>query len=305
VTSLSVVVPATNAPPTLAACLEALRSSTSPPDELIVVETPPRLGPAGARNLGARRAEGDVLVFVDSDVLVHADALARLRAWFDGDDPPDAVFGSYDDAPAAHGVVSSFRNLLHHHVHQESGGVVASFWAGLGAVRKSRFDDVGGFDEERYPHSSVEDIELGVRLAAAGARIVLDPTMLGTHLKRWTLAEMARTDLFRRGIPWIELMLRHRRLGGDLNLSWRHRASTVAVAGGVLAALARRRALVLAAAGAFVALNARFYGVLRRKRGAGGAVAGVGLHALHHALALMAVPAGLVLHLLRRAFRRD
>src|SRR3954447_14347840 len=304
-TRLSVVVPATDSPPTLAGFLEALRSSISPPDEVIVVDTPPRLGPAGARNDGARRAEGDVLVFVDADVLVHADALARLRAWFDAEDPPDAVFGSYDDAPAVRGVVSSFRNLLHHHVHQEGAGVVASFWSGLGAMRRSRFEALGGFDEQRYPRSSVEDVELGVRLAAAGGRIVLGPAVLGTHLKEWTLAEMARTDLFRRGIPWVELMLRHRRLGGDLNLSWRNRASAVAVAGGVIAGVARRRRLALVAAGAFVALNARFYGTLRRKRGPGGAAAGVGLHALHHSLSLMAVPAGLALHLLRRAFRLD
>jgi GT2 family glycosyltransferase len=245
-----------------------------------------------------------VLVFVDSDVLVHDDALARLRTWFDAEDAPDAVFGSYDDAPAAQSVVSSFRNLLHHYVHQEAAGPVASFWAGLGAVRRSRFEQLEGFDERRYPRPSVEDIELGVRMAEAGARIVLDPTVLGTHLKEWTLGQMARTDLFHRGIPWIELMLRHRRLGGDLNLSWRNKASSVAVASGVLAGLARRRILLVGAAAAFLALNARFYAVLRRKRGAGEAAAGVGLHAVHHALALTAVPAGLALHLWRRATHR-
>jgi len=305
-TTLSVVVPATDAPPTLAACLEAIRNSTSPPDELIVVDAPFRLGPAGARNIGSRRATGDVLVFVDADVIVHDDAFARLRTWFDGDEPPDAVFGSYDDAPSAQGVVSSFRNLLHHHVHQEAAGVVASFWAGLGAVRRSRFEELGGFDERRYPRPSVEDIDLGVRLTDAGGRIVLDPAVLCTHLKQWTLRDMARTDLFRRGIPWVELMLRHRRVGGDLNLSWRNRASAVSVAGGIVAGLAGRRVLLAGATAAFLALNARFYGVLRRKRGAGEAAAGVGLLAVHHALALISVPGGLALHLWRRArHRRD
>lgn len=302
--TLSVVVPATDAPPTLAACLQAIRSSTAPPDELIVVDAPVRLGPAGARNIGAGRATGDVLVFVDADVLVHDDALARIRTWFDGDVPPDGVFGSYDDAPTVRGVVSAFRNLLHHHVHQEAAGVVASFWAGLGAMRRSRFEELGGFDDQRYTRPSIEDIELGVRLTDAGGRIVLDPEVQCTHLKEWTLREMARTDLFRRGIPWIELMLQRRRLAGELNLSWRNRASAVAVAGGVVAGVAGRRALAAGAAGAFLALNARFYDVLRRKRGAGEAAAGVGLHAVHHALALLAVPGGLALHLWRRATHR-
>ena len=43
-----------------------------------------------------------------------------------------------------------------------------TFWTGLGAVRRDAFLAVGGFDGARYPHPSIEDIELGRRLFAAG-----------------------------------------------------------------------------------------------------------------------------------------
>ena len=182
------MVPATDAPATLGPCLEAIAAGLGPGDELIVVEAPPGLAPAAARNDGASRAVGDVLVFVDADVVVHADALARLRAAL-ADPSVDAVFGSYDDEPSAPGVVSAYRNLLHHHVHQQGAGEARTFWTGLGAIRRDVSVAAGGFDADAFPRPSVEDVELGARLFAAGARIVLDPLVQGTHLKEWRLLD--------------------------------------------------------------------------------------------------------------------
>jgi len=179
---LSLVVPATDDPPTLTRCLEAVRAASEPPDELIVVTTPRQAGPAAARNDGATRATGDVLVFLDSDVLPHPDAFARIRAAFAENRDLVAVFGSYDDRVVTTGLVAGFRNLLHHTVHQRSAGDATSFWAGLGAVRAEAFAAVEGFDEQRYPTASIEDVELGGRLAGRG-RLVLDPELQGTHPK--------------------------------------------------------------------------------------------------------------------------
>ena len=71
-----------------------------------------------------------------------------------------------------------------------------TFWAGLGAIRRRAFLAAGGFDELRFPEPSIEDIELGMRLAADGAWIELDPSLQATHLKQWPLLRMLRTDLF-------------------------------------------------------------------------------------------------------------
>lgn len=297
VTSLTVVVPATDEPPTLARCLAALEASHDPADEVVVV-TDPVLSATAARNDGVARATGDVVVFVDSDVEVHPQALGRLRAALDADDQLTAVFGSYDDAPADPGVVSAFRNLLHHHVHHRSAGPAETFWTGLGAVRRQAFLDVGGFDEEQYPHPSIEDIELGDRLCAAGHRVALDPTALGTHLKVWTVRSMLWTDFIRRGVPWVSLQVRRRRISGALNCGWRHRLSAAATVVAVVAAALAVLPIFLAAVAALVGLNLGFYALLLRRLGPLHAVAGVGLHGLHHLVAVAAVPVGVVAGLL-------
>ena len=290
--SLSVIVPATNTPPTLGACLDAIRSAEETPEELIVVEEGGG-GPAGARNRGAARATGDVLVFVDADVVVHRDAFARIRRAFDADRSLAALFGSYDDAPADPGTVSQFRNLLHHHVHHEGAGPATTFWAGLGAVRRDVFESAGGFDADRYAVPSVEDIDLGTRLAATGCRIELDPAVQGTHLKAWSLHGMVESDLWHRGVPWVELLLRHGMRSSALNLGWRHRASAVASLVAAFSLLRGRWSRAVVAFGALVALNRSFYALLLRKRGPRAAVAGVGLHALHHVVGVLSVPIAL------------
>ena len=298
-TTLSCVVPATNRPPTLELALGGIRAAIDPPEELIVVEEPALAGPARARNDGAAGAIGDVLVFIDSDVVVHDDVFVRLRAAFDADPDLAAVFGSYDDEVATTGAVAGFRNLLHHHVHQQSAGEAQTFWAGLGAIRRDAFLAAGGFDVARYPVPSIEDIELGGRLATTG-RIVLDPSLLGTHLKEWTLAGMVTTDFAQRGVPWVELLLERRELPTALNLGWRERASAAVSVVAAVSLLRRKPAGAVVALGTLVVLNRDFYGLLARKQGSGRAVASVGLHAIHHLTAAAAVPAGVVAHLRRR-----
>jgi GT2 family glycosyltransferase len=301
VVTLSVVIPATDRRPTLDRALAAVARAASSPEETIVVDEPLGLGPAGARNLGANRAHGDVLVFVDADVEVHADAFTRIRAAFDDDAGLDAVFGSYDDDPDSGSLVSDFRNLLHHHVHQRSAGPATTFWAGLGAIRREAFLRLGGFDEQRFPDPSIEDIELGMRLDQLGGRIVLDPRIQGKHLKRWTLTGMTETDLLRRGVPWVRLMLEGRSHSTALNLGWRHRLGT---AGSlvVLASLPRRKLRRAAGALAFlVVLDRPFYELLlRRRRGGRQLAVGVPLHVLHRLVAAAAVPVALLAHLLDR-----
>lgn len=299
---LTVIVPATNQPPTLAACLEAIRNAFDRPEQVIVVEDRSLTHPALARNAGARQATGEILVFVDADVTVHQDIFLRIRRAFLQDPGLGALFGSYDDAPGDPGVVSVLRNLLHHHVHQSSPGPASTFWAGLGAIRRDLFESAGGFLE--HP---IEDIELGMRLTETGARIVLDPDIQGKHLKAWSLWSMIRTDLVIRGIPWVGLLLEHRKSRNlvVLNLGWRHRLSA-------LASLAIFAALMLAPIGgllalwlgltalvALILLNLSFYRLLARRQGLPRAAIGVVLHWVHHLVSVVAVPCGLLSYAIR------
>jgi GT2 family glycosyltransferase len=305
---LSVVVPVRNGEETLRACLEAIRRSTFQDFELIVVDDGsvdtsqsiahefganvvecPSLRSAAARNAGARKARGEVLVFVDADCEIHDDALALLAARF-RTDSIDAAFGSYDDTPAADGIVSVWKNLQHHYVHQHSRRDASTFWTGCGAVRTAVFLEVEGFDAERHPGPSVEDVAFGRRLRAGGHSIALMPDVLAKHHKRWTLSSFVRTDLFSRAIPWSRLMLSRSGMTHDLNLDWRGRSSGIAVGAMTLAALLTIwfhafGAVALLALACFVAINAGFYRFLASRQGALFAVAGIGLHVIHFAIA--------------------
>jgi hypothetical protein len=295
VPTLTVIIPATDGPATLERAVRAVERTAFPPEQLIVVDGPEHLVSAAARNAGARQAEGEILVFVDADVEVHADAFVRIRAAFEEDPTLTAVFGAYDDEPGGDSVVSDFRNLLHHHVHRQSAGLATTFWTGLGAVRRDVFLSVGGFDETL---AWIRDIELGLRLRREGGVILLDPSIQGRHLKRWTLISMIGTDLFRRGVPWLRLILEGRADSATLNLTWRHRVGTgtsvVLVTG-----LARRNPrLVLTALAVLTVVDGDFYALLLRRGGLRMAAAGLPLHVLHRLTAVAAVPIALAGHLL-------
>jgi glycosyltransferase involved in cell wall biosynthesis len=165
-----------------------------------------RLGPGGARNVAAHDAAGEILWFVDADVVVHEDAaLAMARGFVD--DQVVAVFGSYDDHPTARNFFSQYKNLVHHYYHQHAKEVAHTFWSGCGAVRRDAFLAVGGFDIERYKYPSIEDIELGHRLLAAGGGLRLRREVQCTHLKVWRFGNLLHTEIFRRAIPWSRLII--------------------------------------------------------------------------------------------------
>jgi len=234
----------------LDACLRSLYAEgTLTPDECIVVDDgstdgsaqvaarygctvvrrEERMGPAAARNLGSAEASGDILIFLDADVCVHLDAVRRMRDAFQADPSLDALIGSYDDEPGHRDFLSQYRNLLHHYVHQTSHREASTFWSGCGAIRRSVFEEHGGYDES-YARPSIEDIELGSRLRQAGCRIELLRDIQVKHLKKWSLFGILKTDVRDRGIPWTELILRAGKMPNDLNLRISQRVSVLAVA---------------------------------------------------------------------------
>jgi glycosyltransferase involved in cell wall biosynthesis len=236
---LSVIVPVHNGRLQLPRCLEALRESSYSNFEVIVVDdcstdntaqiierfgarylrTPRKLGPGGGRNLGVQHARGEIVVFVDADVVVRAQTLAQIAEDFQDDAQLAALFGSYDEEPAWPDFFSQYKNLMHHYVHQISSERAVTFWAGCGAVRKAVFEEFGGFNTEKYPNPSIEDIELGYRLSMAGRRIKLDKRIQVKHLKKWTVRGLWRADVHYRAIPWSRLILETRNLPKDLNLT--------------------------------------------------------------------------------------
>lgn len=86
---------------------------------------------------------------------------------------------------------------------------------------------VGGFDVQTYKVPSIEDIELGHRIAAAGGKIVVLPALQGKHLKVWSLSNGIFTDIFRRALPWSRLMINRGGLVDELNVSRMERIKAV------------------------------------------------------------------------------
>lgn len=327
---LSVIVPVRDGAQFLPQCLTALRATTTGgwPWELIVVDDgsrdgsaeiaagfadrvirlPVPLRPAAARNHGAAAARAGILVFVDADVCVHPDALERMHDILIKHRDVSAVFGAYDVSPAAPEFVSQYRNLLHHYVHRREAGETVTFWTGLGAIRREAFERAGRFDEHQYP---LEDIELGYRLSGQGDRIMLQPDIQATHLKRWTLPGIVVADVRDRGVPWTRLLLSRRRTIRRATLNVRTGEQVLTGLMGVASALLLGSmfsgsyvllALAVLTTGLIVAGDWRFTAWLARERGLWFAVRAVPLRLLYYVLNVVSIGLG-VLPARRRSYQ--
>jgi glycosyltransferase involved in cell wall biosynthesis len=253
--NVSIIIPVLNGGESFRRCLQSIDQFSSSTVEVIVVvdggsdnsgalakhfgakviQLPETGGPARARNIGATAAQGDILCFLDADVTIHPDTLEQIATIFHQQPDLAALIGSYDDAPGATNFLSQYKNLFHHYTHQISNESASTFWGACGAIRRSIFWAVGGFDQAyRYP--SIEDIELGYRLKRAGYRIQLCKTVQVKHLKQWGVRSLLRAEIFYRALPWTDLIWRDRRFVNDLNLSLSNRLSVV-LTFGLLAAL--------------------------------------------------------------------
>jgi glycosyltransferase involved in cell wall biosynthesis len=293
---ISVVIPVHNASASLGRCLSALKTSMYQDFECVLVDdgstddslplaaasgarviaTGGRRGPAYARNRGVESAKGEILFFIDADVMVQSGTLTQVARAFEVNPALDALIGSYDEDPAEPNFLSQYKNLMHCFVHQQGRRRASTFWTGCGAIRRHVFKEFGGFDES-YVRPSIEDIELGARLVRAGRVIELEPTLMVKHLKRWTLPGLLTSDIRDRAIPWTVLILRERNIPNDLNVQSSQRISVVLVYLALMLAPfywpASAISLVLT-----IALNHRFYRFLARKRGVLFAIRAVPLH---------------------------
>lgn len=265
-------------------------------------------GPGFARNRGVEVARGDWVIFIDADVVVHPDTLRRFAATIAAQPGINAIFGAYDDTPVAPGFLSQYRNLLHRYVHERGAGPAETFWAGCGAVRRSAFEAIGGFDERRYRRPQIEDIELGYRLRDDGGSILLDPGIQGAHLKHWRFSGSVKTDLLDRGIPWVRLLLERRRIASHAHLNVKHDERTKTLLLGLalllLFAAVPLRSWWFAAAGVGVLLvivvwNLPLFAWFARHRGEGFALAVIPMNLWYYLMNGVSVVAGVVLHLIQ------
>lgn len=244
---VSVIIPVYRNKHYLYKCLRALEDSSFHDYEIIVVNDCPDVtiveikhhfnvnlielknnsGPSVARNIGASHARGEILIFVDSDVLVSRDLISLIVDYFKQNTEVFALFGSYDANPTEKNLISQYKNLIHHYHHQHASIEAFTFWAGCGAVKKDIFGIVGGFNQKLYTKPCVEDIELGYRIRQHGYRIHLNKDLLVKHQKHWTFLGLIKTDIFQRAIPWSYLILQTKQAPNDLNLKHTDKISSI------------------------------------------------------------------------------
>ncbi len=209
----SVIIPTYNRYPILQKCLGALKQQ-APGEytsyEVVVVddgstdatvpwleqESPlPQLrlikqnhrGPAAARNLGLSQAQGSVIIFIDSDLVVtstflasHARLLAHSGVTADPTDPADAKLFSYGRVINTHNFDSPeqepFKPTDFSNAFFATGNVaIARHWLDQAAESAE-----GPFDP-RFQLYGWEDLELGVRLKKLGLRMIKCPEAVGYH----------------------------------------------------------------------------------------------------------------------------
>jgi Glycosyl transferase family 2 len=213
--AVTVVVPVHNGAATVGQCLRAIRSSGLPRDafEIIVVDqnsrdastaiaaryadTVVRLTSGGARaayarNRGAELGKGEVLAFVDADIMVRPDTLPRMLTILGAHPHLQAISAARDAKPVARNFISQYWNLLIHLGERKRHGIGGNFGSGCGLIRRSTLVVAGMYDEWRFGSGNLEGIELGQRLQSAGHEVLFSTELQVTQLRRWTAYSLLR-----------------------------------------------------------------------------------------------------------------
>ncbi len=214
---ISVIIPTHNGAATLARCLQALKSSSLAPHEIIVVDdassdnsseianqfngrvirSAENIGAARAKNLGAKNATGEILFFTDDDVIVADDALERVAGDF-VDSAVAGVVGLFTAEIPYSDFASNYKNLWMRFTYERMPREkIGLFYTSVAAIRRELFSRLGGFDENYRGASIAEDTEFGQRIWSGGHNIILDPKVRVTHEKHYTLSQVLTTDFLR------------------------------------------------------------------------------------------------------------
>ncbi|XRQ09007.1 glycosyltransferase family 2 protein [Actinomadura welshii] len=246
---VTVIVPNYNYAPTLGRCLEAILAQTHAPLEILVVDdcstddsvavaeskgvqvisTRRNGGQAVARNLGAARARGEILFFVDSDLVIEPDAVANAVAVLNADPKVGAICGIEDPVPLIRDkMIKEYRALQYHYWSLTPDGIVSFLFSAMFAIRADVFAEVGPFDP-RLRWS--EEVEFGHRLSQ-NYQIHLTADLRGRHDPDDSLRGLVR-KLFHRGRVRVPLYARKKRFAQGFETAsrvWSSVAAFLAVA---------------------------------------------------------------------------
>ncbi len=222
---ISVIIPFYNSEATLPLCLAHLTRSGYLSYEILAVDDcscdnsrevaqacprvrlirqPRNSGAASARNRGAEEARGDILLFMDSDILVEPDSLFKVVKCLENS-RIDGVVGLLGPRMQFHNFSSNYKNLYMHYTYSILPYRVAVFYSSFAAIRREVFQQMGGFDG-RYKRATIEDIEVGQRIVGQGYELVMPKDLQVEHLRYYSFRGLLKTGCSRAaGIAKIRL----------------------------------------------------------------------------------------------------
>ena len=135
-----------------------------------------------ARNLGARMARGDILVFLDADTTLEPMALRVIAEQFASSDAAGTIQGRPDEGRRAYRLIYCVKNFVHRwSLHPGSSGVILCW--------KEHFMRVGGFDEGLAVR---ENSELVKRLTRLGSYKYIGAVSATTSMRRYARCGIGR-----------------------------------------------------------------------------------------------------------------
>jgi glycosyltransferase involved in cell wall biosynthesis len=172
-------------------------------ENYMLIEQPHNRGAASARNAGVKKAKGEFIMFIDSDVIINKDTVSKVSNFFKTHDDADAVVGLPDSQNSFSNWASQHFNLRIHHNYIHLPERIGHLYTTICALKKEAFESVNGFNENM---KSEEDPELGFRLSDAGFVIYTDKTLIVNHYKHISFKALLKND-FNRSASRARLML--------------------------------------------------------------------------------------------------
>ena len=252
--TMSLMVITLNRKDKLKRCLESLQRITYPHREILVldngssdgsagmvrsefpgvtlIEEPENIGAGSGRNKLAAHAKGNILVFMDDDEHITDPQIGHhIASYFEDAHHKKVVVFSILDAEG-----NLFKNYIPRFdkKEQQEDSPCACLLAGGFAIRKSFFEETGGFWPMLDPYG-YEDRELGFRLLAAGAEMVWSRQITIHHDKEEDPNFNA---------TWARYMLPHLSWVAIRHLPWRYVLSYVVHSWPYFALQSLRRGLI-------------------------------------------------------------
>jgi len=174
-----------------------------------VIELDKNGGPARARNIGVKAAEGDIIFFLDSDVIVLDGAIAEVKDYFEKHPDAKCIIGVCATEPLNKGFVPTYMAMFEYiHLIGLQYDKVSVFAPRCGAIKKDFFLEIGGYDEQ-YRGADVEDFELARRINKTHS-IILDPKITVRH--QFADLRQALKIYFKRTVMWVNLFFKAKKL---------------------------------------------------------------------------------------------